>query len=310
MNRRKTKRTDRTTIFIMVFGLILGINLMVAAFCPDWTNRVRGDVVSLLDSCFNSNVVLTESDDHAVIAAQGGVNIQRARDNAERARRDVEGGGSLSSGDTGDDGTESPAPESISTMALPDLPPADPSAKKGGKGKGPIDPESLKKALMIFQSSLTDRDVIWEGQTEPVRPYISKSFRDNPFDKVEERDIQEALKLNVLPPPGWYPPPDAGGPRITEKEFEEYLKTVSLKGIVVIEEKFFAVIKSGTRTFTRSVGDDYKDRIVVNVEDITIDAVLLSDEFGNKGLVGFGYSRGFEAQAIDDVLYLSYFGRR
>ena len=311
MNRRNTKRKDRITIFIMVFGLILGINLVVAALCPDWTHHMGKNTVSFLDSCFDNSVVLKEGDRNSVSAAQGGVNVLKARDNAEKAKSNVEGGGSLGSGNTGDEGaTESPAPETVSTMALPDPPPADPAQKKDGKSAETLDPEMLKKALVYFQNSLMDRDVIWEGQTEPVRPYVSKSFRDNPFDKVEETNIQDTLKLNVLPPPGWYPPPDERGPEITAKEFEAYLKTISLNGIVVIEDRFYAVIKAGTKTFTKGVGDDFKDRMVVTIVDISFDSVLLSDEFGNKGLVGFNYARGFEAQSIDDVLYLSHFSNR
>lgn len=303
MNRRK--RTDGITIFIGVFGLILGINLIVAAMCPDWTNRVGQDAASWLDSCFNGNVVFIESEDHAVIAAQGGVNIQKAKDNAKKAKSNVEGGGSVKTGSAGN----APAGSSDSSeMALPDVPADSADGKTKKKAKAAIDPEMLRKALIYFQNSLTDRDVIWEGQTEPVRPFVSKSFRDNPFDKVHQQDISGGLKLNPLPTPGWYPPPGQG-PRIgTAEELETYLKTVTLKGIVQIKNKYFAVIKSGTRTFTRGIGEDYNDKIVITIADISSDQVLLADEFGNKGLVGFGYSRGFEAQLIDDVLYLSHFG--
>jgi hypothetical protein len=306
MNKKNAKRTDKWTMLLIVAGIILGINLFVAVLSPDWTNTVQENAAGRLDAYFNSKVVLSESDTHAVTAGQGGVNIQKTRESAEKARRDVEGGGSLSSGTTESAEAQSPAAASTTGEKPPPPPPADPPAKKSGKGKGAIDPVVLKNALKYFQDSLSDRDVIWEGQTEPDRPYVSKSFRDNPFDKVEEINISTALKLNPLPPEPFYPPPGESE-TIPEKDFEEYLKTVSLKGVIVIDDQFYAVMRAGPRHFTRSVGDEFKDKFVVNVIDISFENVLLSDEFGHKGLIGFDYARGFEAQSIDDVLYLSHF---
>ncbi|MCD6217996.1 hypothetical protein J7L05_09080 [bacterium] len=310
MNKKNTKRTDKWAMLLIVAGIILGINLFVAVLSPDWTNTVQENAVGRLDAYFNSKVVLSESDTHAVTAGQGGVNVQRARDNAKRARRDIEGGGSLNSGTTESAETQSPAAGSIAGEKPPPPPPADSPAKKGAKGKQEIDPVVLKKALKYFQDSLSDRDVIWEGQTEPDRPYVSKSFRDNPFDKVEEINIGSVLEgLNQIPSEPFYPPPGESK-RITPDELEEYLKTVSLQGIIVIDDRFYAVMRSGPRHFTRAVGDEFKDKFVINVVDISFENVLLSDEFGNKGLIGFDYARGFEAQSIDNVLYLSHYGKK
>lgn len=310
MNKKNAKRIEKWTMLLIVAGIILGINLLVAVLSPDWTNTVQENAVSRLNSYFNNKVVLGESDSHAITAGQGGVNIQRARDNAERARRDVEGGGSLASGSPEGAETQSPDAASNADETPPTPAPADPPAKKKGKGAKAIDPEVLKNALKYFQDSLSDRDVIWEGQTEPDRPYVSKSFRDNPFDKVEETRLPDLLNLKNIPDTPFYPPPDSGGPSITADELEEYLKTVRLQGVVVIDERFYAVIKSGPKNFTRAVGDEFKDRFVLTVADISFDSVLLTDEFGNKGLIGFDYARGFEAQSIDDVLYLSHYGKR
>lgn len=308
MNKKNEKRTETWAILLIVAGIILGINLFVAVLSPDWTNTVQENAISKLNSYFNNIVVLNEGDTHAVTAGQGGVNVQKTRESAEKAKRDVEGGGSLGSGNTGSEETESSS--SVTGEKPPPPPPADPPAKKKGKGAPEIDAETLQNALDYFQDSLTDRDVIWEGQTEPDRPYVSKSFRDNPFDKVEETDISTALKLNPLPPHPFYPPPNTGGPPITGQELEDYLKTVSLQGVVVIDDRFYAVIKAGPKHYTRAVGDEFKDKFVLTVADISFDSVLLSDEYGNKGLIGFNYARGFEAQSIDDVLYLSHFRRK
>ncbi len=307
MKKKNAKRTDKWTMLLIVAGIILGINLLVAVLSPDWTNTVQENAVSRLNSYFNSKVVLSESDTHVITAGQGGVNVQRARDNAERARSDVEGGGSLSSGTTESAETQSPA---ASGEKPPPAPPADPADKKSDKDKAVIDPEVLKNALIYFQDALSDRDVIWEGQSEPDRPFISKSFRDNPFDKVEDIDPINVLMLKSIPEPPFYPPPDSGGPSITADELKAYLGTVSLQGVVVVEDRFYAVIKVGSKQYTMGVGDEFKDKFVLTVTDISFENVVLADEYGNRGLIGFNYASKFEAQSIDDVLYLSYYSAK
>ena len=110
-----------------------------------------------------------------------------------------------------------------------------------------------------------------------------------------------------IPPPPYYPP--LGVPVVNvKKDFEKYVKTLSLKGVMIVDDRFVAFINAGNKIHLKGPGDDYQDKFKVNVVDVTTDFVLISDDFGNKELLEFDFRSGYIVQPIDDVTYITNLG--
>ncbi|MBU1024291.1 hypothetical protein KKB99_08430 [bacterium] len=293
MKKKMMRSSNRITQILILSGSLLFLNLLLACFSADWVNSVNGFMVtSANDNNSPDRIILADIASESIVANQGGVNIQKTKENAKKARE-------MAEGDL--DAPEPPDEEKPAKPADEASPPADTGKAKGAA----IDPETLKKALEYFQSELTDRNVIIIATEDGETPYISKSFRDNPFDEVQEMKWGlDELNLSKLPSPPLYPPPGEM-PAISIEEFQKYVKTLELKGVVLLEGKYFAFIKAGSKDFTKTTGDDFTDRFLVNVDEVSFDGVLISSEYGDKGLLDFGYKKGFQVQPIDNVLFIT-----
>ena len=291
--RKKMKRTsNRITQILIISGLLLLANLMAGYFSVDWVNSI-GDIVvaSGIKGHSSNRITLADYSSESIVANQGGVNIQKTKENAENVKNTAEG--------------KSDSPDSTAKTESPELT----KAQKKKAKLAAIDPETLKRALEYFQSELTDRNVIIIAMDDDETPYISKSFRDNPFDEVAgHKGLPDILKgLSKIPSPPLYPPPGEL-PEISTEQFQKYVDTLELKGVVFMEGQYYAFIKAGSKEFTKAEGEDFRDRFLVNVDEVTFDGVLISDEYGDQGLLDFGYKKGYQVQPIDDVLYISNYG--
>jgi hypothetical protein len=277
---------------------VLVVNLFLAAIFPDWKGFISKDTLAGLNAAFSKTQLLDKPELAQLSLSQGGVNLQKSRDVVKNIVNEAEENAPI--------GTTAPKSE-------PQIPSADSStASSSGEESAPkvelTEAQKIELALKKFQDALTDRDVIQEGQEDLERPYISKSFRDNPFDEVQE--TIGSIPTGSLPPDPFYPPPGGSGEELSQESLKEYAKTVDLQGVVFVDDKYFAFINSGGQTRMQSKGDTYKDRIKVNVDDISLDAVLLSDEFDNKAFIDFGFRKGFEVQPVDDVIYITNLGMK
>lgn len=294
-NHIKTISTGAITLICCV----LVINLLLAVIFPDWKGFISNDTLAGFNAVFSKTQSLDKPESKLLSLAQGGVNILKPREVVEDIINEAEENAPI--------GTTAPKPESPAPATDDST-----SAADSTEGNAPkiemTDQQKIEYALKTFQEALVDRDVIKEGQEDFLHPYISKSFRDNPFDEVQEVDPIYAIPTEGLPPDPFYPPPGTSGGEDPQKTLKDYVKTIDLQGVIQIEDKYFAFIDTGAQTRKQSKGDSYKDKININVDDISLDAVLLSDEFGNKAYIDFGFRKGFEVQPVDDVIYITNLG--
>jgi len=300
--KNKTNKTKIISLNLIVagFGFLLALNIAIAHINPGYASALSGKIDSLISAINKDNVTLISG--ISPVLTQGGVKGINLKKVEESTKKKVEG--------ATQEGEEA-AP------AKPQKPAAAPT-KEAKKKKAPvkIDPQVLQKAFEYFNLSLLDRDVILIGQQDKVvlgnktidKPYISKSFRDNPFDEVQEVDIKTGLTLKQAPEPPFYPPPGGSTITVTGEQFKDYVENLKLNGVIVVKDKFYALIRSGNKSFYKTKGDSYKEKFTVNVDDITLDAVVISDEFGNKGILDFNYRRGYQVQPIEDAVFITNLG--
>jgi hypothetical protein len=287
-----------TGAVVLICGVLV-VNLFLAAIFPDWKGFVSNDTLAGLNAAFSKTQSLSKPESTPPSLAQGGVNIQKSRDVVKNIINEAEENAPI--------GSAAPKPESPAPVA--DNSAVEDTSENMVPKVELTEAQKIEIALKKFQDALTERDVIKEGQEDLVQPYIEKrSNRDNPFDEVKEADPIYAIPAGGLPPDPFYPPP---GDRVDPGEtLKEYVKTINLQGVVMIEDKYFAFIDSGGQTHKQTKGDSYKDKIKVNVDDISLDAVLLSDEFGNQAFIDFGFRKGFEVQPVDEVIYITNIGTK
>jgi hypothetical protein len=301
MKKEKRKKSFISfNLVLVVFGLLMMINIAMAYISPGYASSISNSVDSVISTLTHGRTILIDGPNAAL--TQGGVKGINIKKVGEDTKKKVEGA-------TGE-GEKEAAPKA--TKATP----AKPEAKKKKKTPPKIDPKTLELAFSYFNMSLLNRDVIQIGQSDKLvlgensieRPYVSKSFRDNPFDEVQEIDINPQLSLKKLPEPPFYPPPGSSTISITGEEFKSYVETLKLNGVIAVNDKFYAIIRSGGKTHIRDAGSNYKEKFTVNVDDVTLDTVIVSDEFGNKGILDFDYRRGYQVQPMKDAIYITNMG--
>jgi hypothetical protein len=288
------------SLLIIIPSLLLAINVIIALANPQYATSVSSKLGKIAKTLSGSHSVFVN--DHNPTLAQGGINLQKVGEDTKKKVEGATGGA--------DQAAASAAPGAAAGKGGK-------AGAKGKKKKKPIPPEIMKKALDYFQTSLLDRDIILIGQTDKVvlgdktieKPYVSSSFRDNPFDQVEEVNLRTGLTLNKLPPEPFYPPPGHATVSVSAEDFKKIIETVDLNGIVVIGNNSYALINAGSKNFYRKPGEDFKDKITISIDEVNLDAVLVSDEYGNKGLLELGFRKGFQVQPIEGSLFITNVGQ-
>ena len=268
-------------------GVLFTVNLIAALVSPDYVNFFTRGPAEKFNKLAQSSITLEDENNSFRGASQGGVNLKKIEDQLGESH----GGGSQQ-------------PAASPPKSTPE--PAAPAPKAAGKGKKApaISPEVLQRAFDKFQAALAERDVIYEAQTDTDRVYVSKSFRDNPYDEVYEFDINPELNVKNEPPHPLYPPKLI----IEDRYIEDYIATLKLKGVVSINDRMYAFISAGSKEFIKAAGESFTDRVLVNVDDVAPGIVLLSDEFGNQGLIEAEFRKGFQVSPVDDVVYITNMG--
>jgi hypothetical protein len=280
MEKQRQKNKNMLSVVLAFAGILLTCNIVVAMLLPSYRDSIAGFFQDKGSILIDDRVIISDRDSSPV-SAQGGVNLKKIEQQMEDKKA----------------GSDAAAAQKTQAQAAK-------SAKKKEKKAPVITEEQKTKALTKFQDAMRARDVIQMGQEDKERPYISKALRDNPFEEVQEIDLPTTLNLESLPPEPFYPPKNQTF-RIPEEQWKAYVKTLNLKGVVAVDDSLFAYLNTGKSQFFKKAGDAYTDKFQVNIDEVTLEAVLLSDEFGNKGLLEFSFREGFQVQPVDDVLYIT-----
>ena len=289
----KNDTVSARSLLIIITGLLITLNVIIALANPHYASTISHKLGNLSTAISGHRSVFLN--EHLPALAQGGIPGINVQKTGEAAKKDIEGA------------KAAPTPAATAPAGKG----AAAAAKK--RKRKPIDPETMQKVFNFFNMSLLPRDVILAGQEDKIvlgdktidKPYISASFRDNPFDEQEQGNLNPNMLLNKVPPEPFYPPPGHATINVSAEEFKKYVESLNLNGIIVIGDNTYALINLGSRNLYKKPGEDFKEKFVVNVDDVNLDAVLVSDEFGNKGLLEMSYRKGFQVQPIENSLFIT-----
>lgn len=151
--------------------------------------------------------------------------------------------------------------------------------------------EALKlRALAFLKEALEIKPDIRNATFTGRAPWVSRAPRQNPFDPQISKPLPfNKLNLDSVPPPPYYPPQGGIEKASQAEEFQQFLDTARLAGIVTLgpAKERQALVVFGRTTVRLKEGQEVEQKnYTLNVVDITEDTVRVSAAGGElQGLL-------------------------